>query len=602
VKSALMPTLISCNLLSKSFGAKNLFKGLSFGINTGEATGVIGANGSGKSTLLKILAGIETNDEGTVSRKRLLNVEYLPQVSVYPQNASAYSVVFGAAREIHGLDEIDTRVSRSLSLLGFADEEVKVETLSGGWKKRLDIACSIVNEPGLILFDEPTNHLDIEGLIWFEKLLKSAKFAWVMVSHDRYFLERTAGRIIELNKMYPKGCFDVEGGYSTYLEKKAEFIENTKKAELSLASRVRIEVEWLKRGPKARTCKSKYRIDEANNLIEELSQLRNKMFTTKAGINFSSSYRKTKQLVVLNNISKSFNGKKVLKDFSFTIFSGLKIGVLGSNGIGKSTLLKIINKQYEPDSGTIKQADGLRIVYFDQHREALNPKWTLKMALSGNDESVIFNGQSIHIIAWAKRFQFKPEQIDAPVSKLSGGEQARIMIARLMLQPADVLLLDEPTNDLDIQTLVTLEESLMDFPGAVVLISHDRYMLSKTCDLFIGFTGDEEIELFADYEQWEKVFSQSKNKAVNISNKINNPPEPLKKVLSYKQKKDLQTIEQDIQKAEEEIKSIEVMIADPGNSSDFSKLEQLSKDLKLAHDKVDSLFAYWHELEELKKP
>ena len=596
-----MPTLITCNTLSKTFGTKNLFNDLSITVSRGDAIGIIGPNGSGKSTLLKMIAGIEDCDEGTIARRKLINVQYLPQVSVYAPKATAHSVVLGAAKEIHDADEIDIRVAKSLSMLGFTDVDVKVETLSGGWKKRLDIACSIVNNPTLILFDEPTNHLDIEGLIWFEKLLKSSSFSWVMVSHDRYFLEKTVNRVIELGKMYPGGCFDTKGSYSEFLEKKAEFLQNSKKVEQSLASKVRREVDWLRHGPKARTGKAKYRIDEANNLIEELSNLRNKMSKTKTDINFSASNKKMKQLVKLENVSKAFGDKKILKDFNFTLCAGLNIGILGMNGIGKSTLLKLINKEITPDSGNIKQAENLKVVYFSQHREALDPNWTLKMALSRDEEAVMFKGQSINITSWAKRFEFQPEQLEFPVSKLSGGEQARVMIARLMTQQADVLLLDEPTNDLDIQTLISLEESLVDFPGTVVLVTHDRCMLNNTCDLFIGFTGDQEVELYSDYTQWEKALSQSKNRTDNsLSTESKSTKNTKKAGITYKEKQDLQKIEHEILELDEQIEKIHGQLIDPNNASDFVALEKLSTELKAAQDEVERLYVYWNALEKKK--
>lgn len=593
-----MGTLITCNGLSKSFGAKNLFKDISITISKGDALGIIGPNGSGKSTLLKILAGIEEKDAGTISYSKFLRVEYLPQISIYEANATVWEIVKSKAVVIENMEDIDVRVATSLSMLNFTNTNLKVETLSGGWKKRLDIACSIVNNPSLILFDEPSNHLDIEGLICFEKLLKSSNFTWVIVSHDRFFLEKTVNRLIELNKMYPKGYFDVKGSYSVFLEKKAQFLENTKKVQESLASKVRREIEWLHHGAKARTSKSKYRIDEANNLINELSTLKNKMQVSATNINFSASNRKSKQLIQIENISKAYSTKQIFKNFSFTICSGLNIGILGSNGIGKSTLLKLINKQIEPDAGTITHAEGLKIVYFSQHRDDLNPNWTLKMALSENADAVLFKDQEINIVTWAKRFQFEKGQLEFPVSKLSGGEQARLMIARLMLEKADVLLLDEPTNDLDIPTLTVLEESLENFSGTVVLVTHDRYMLNNTCDLFLGFTASNEIELFSDYFQWEKAFI--KNKASATTNKKPILNKDKKPSLSYKEKQDLKKIEEDIHALDTLVLKIEAELIDPKNLTNFSILENLSLDLKNTQDKIDELYAYWNRLEKRK--
>lgn len=594
-----MSTLLTCNELCKSFG-KPLFKDISITINKGDALGIIGPNGSGKSTLLKILAGLEEKDAGTISYNKLTSIEYLPQITNYTAGLSVWEIVKHKAKEIHDAEDIDVRVASSLSMLGFTNTNLKVETLSGGWKKRLDIACSLVNNPSLILFDEPTNHLDIEGLLCFEKLLHASSFTWVIVSHDRFFLEKTINRIIELNRIYPKGYFDVKGSYSSFLEKKAEFLENTKKVQESLASKVRREIDWLHHGAKARTSKAKYRVDEANNLIEELATIKNKMQVSKTNISFSSSNRKTKQLAKIENLTKSFNKKNILKNFSFTLCSGINIGILGANGIGKSTLLKLINKDIEAETGNITYAQNLKIVYFSQHRETLNPAWTLKMALSENLDSVLFKDQEINVVTWAKRFQFQAEQLEFPVSKLSGGEQAKLMIARLMLEKADILLLDEPTNDLDIPTLSALEESLENFAGTVVLVTHDRYMLNKTCDLFLGFIGGGEIELFSDYSQWEKAFLKTKSKPSVIKANIFKTEHLKKATLTYKEKQDLKKIETDILENENLLTEIEGKLLDSKNSSDFNMLEKLSLDLKNTQDKIDELYIYWNSLEKRK--
>jgi len=595
-----MSIILSANQLSKTFGAKPLFKDISISISKGDALGIIGPNGTGKSTLLKILAGLEDKDAGIISYTKLTRIEYLPQITNHDPNTSVWDIVKNKAKTINEDEEIDLRVSRSLSLLNFTDYNIKVASLSGGWKKRLDIASSIVNNPTLILFDEPTNHLDIEGLLCFENLLKKASFSWAIVSHDRYFLEKTVNRVIELNHMYPKGYFDVKGSYGSFLNKKAEFLENIKKVEESLASKVRREIDWLHHGAKARTSKAKYRVEEANNLIDEITNIKNKMKVSKTKISFSSSNRKTKQLLKIQNLNKSYNENYILKNFSFTITAGLNIGILGPNGIGKSTLLKLIKNEIEPDSGTINYAENIKIVYFSQHREALNPAWTLKMALSENSDSVLFNDQEINIVSWARRFQFQAEQLEFPVSKLSGGEQARLMIARLMLEKADILLLDEPTNDLDIPTLTALEESLEDFNGTVLLVTHDRYMLNKTCDLFLGFSSSGEIELFSDYSQWEKTYFDNKNKSfINKIKKLSQSS--LKKTsLSYKEKQDLKKIEDEILQNENLILEIETKLIDPKNSSDFITLEKLSIELKNTQDKVEALYAYWNNLEKKK--
>ncbi|MFZ3056372.1 MAG: ATP-binding cassette domain-containing protein, partial [Smithella sp.] len=340
----------------------------------------------------------------------------------------------------------DVKTATSLSIVGFDDHTVKVNTLSGGWTKRLDIACGIVNEPELLILDEPTNHLDYQALAWLENFLGSARFTWVMVSHDRFLLERCANRIVEISKRYEGNIFQSEGRYDDFLEKHLLYIEQQNKLEGVMSNKVRAEIEWLRRGPKARRTKAKYRIDEAHNLIKDLADLKEKKQTSRTEIEFSASNRKTKVLVKIKNIGKSFGDKHILKNFTVNFTTGLRIGLLGGNGVGKTTLLKLLSKQIEPDAGSVEHADNLKIVYFDQARESLQQQKTIKQFLADGNDTVIFKDRSVHLVSWIKRFGFSTEQINSTIASLSGGEQARILIAKLMLQPADILLLDEPTN------------------------------------------------------------------------------------------------------------------------------------------------------------
>lgn len=584
-----MAVLLSLDRVCKSFGAKTLFQDLCLTINDGDRIGIIGDNGTGKSTLTKIMINIENTDSGNISRKKNLKTAYIPQVSEHPDNSTVWDVVRNNATT--ALKDPDTKTARALSLVGFDNFIAKISTLSGGWKKRLDIACGIVNEPELLILDEPTNHLDFAGLVWLESFLGSASFSWVMVSHDRSLLEKSVNRIVEINKRYDGYIFQSKGKYHDFLEKRMQYMEQQKNLEIVMSNKVRRELEWLRRGPKARATKAQYRMDEAQNLIEDLAKLRDKMSYSKTEIDFSSSNRKTKQLIKIQNLSKSFDNKDILKNFSFNLTNNLRIGLLGGNGVGKSTLLKLLNKKLEPDSGKIEHVENLKIVYFDQGRTSIDLKKTLKQFLADGSDSVVFKDRPVHLTSWIKKFGFMPEQTDSIIGKLSGGEQARTLIAKLMLESADVLLLDEPTNDLDITTIETLEDSLMEFEGLLVLVSHDRYLMSRTCDLFLGFTNKGKIELFSDYTQWESSLKIEKKVTKEQKVKSKN-----KTKLSYKEKIELEKAEEQIEILEKKIHNIHIQMSDQQNCSDFVLLNKLAEELRSSEDLLETTYKRWEEL------
>ncbi len=347
--------------------------------------------------------------------------------------------------------------------------------------------------------------MDLEGISWLEKLITSASFACVVVSHDRYFLENISNGMAELSRVYPDGIFRTEGNYSTFLQRREEFLNAQAKHQEALANRVSIEIEWLRRGAKARTTKSKARIDAAGRMIGELAEVNARTQTAVTRIDFNASDRKTKKLIEMLGVSKTLGGRPLFRDLDLTLMPGRRVGLVGANGTGKSTLLKIIRSEITPDAGEVRRADNVRIVYFDQAREQLQPELTLRKALAAHGDSVIYQDQPVHVVAWAKRFLFRTDQLEMPVGRLSGGEKARVLIARLMLEPADVLLLDEPTNDLDIATLEVLEENLTEFPGALVLVTHDRFMLDRVSTLVMGLDGEGGAQAFAEYAQWEQA-------------------------------------------------------------------------------------------------
>ena len=599
-----MALLLNVQGLKKSYGATPLFQNVGFNVSEGDRLGLVGPNGSGKSTLLEILAGRREPDAGEVALKKNTRLAYVAQESLFEVGVSIRAVLRQAMQEA-GVPaaEQDAREAETFGRVGFADLETDASTLSGGWRKRLAIACALVTAPDILLLDEPTNHLDLGGIDWLEKLLTNSRFACVVISHDRYFLENVATSMAELNRAYPDGLFRAQGNYSTFLERKGEFLAAQAKHQESLENRVRIEMEWLRRGPKARATKAKARIDNAHGLIAELADMNNRSRTGSAGIDFSASDRKTKRLIELKNVSYGFESRQLFENFNFVVTAGTRIGLVGPNGSGKTTLLRLMRGETEPQSGEVQRAENLRIVYFDQNRP-LDPSLTLKQALSPYGDSVVYQERTIHVAAWASRFLFLSEQLNQPVSRLSGGERARVMIAKLMLEPADVLLLDEPTNDLDIPTLEILEESLVEFPGALVLVTHDRYMLDRVSTLVLGLDGDGGFERFADYSQWDVWQAERKKAKIRAAApaKATNVALAPKKKLSYIDNRDRETIESRIMEAEELLSTRKSLLEETGVVTDPKRLAETYKQIEEAQSAVDALYARWSKLEEKLQP
>jgi ATP-binding cassette subfamily F protein uup len=598
-----MALLGSCTGLTKSYGSRLLFENIALGISEGERLGLIGRNGAGKSTLLRILAGQEVPDSGTLSFRRNTRVGYVPQEAEFPESHTVHEVIAAAIApgpNAPHLDDLERAalISQTLGRAGFTDFTVRTEALSGGWKRRLAIAREIAQSPDVLFLDEPTNHLDFEGIQWLEKLLSSAAFASVVVSHDRYFLDTVVNDMAEIDRAYPGGIFRVDGSYSRFLEKKEEFLLSQSNRQEALANRVQREVEWLRRGAKARTGKSKARIDNAGRLMRELSDLETRTAKGVTQIDFTATDRRTKRLLSVENISKQLGGRTLFRDLSFTLAPGTRLGLLGLNGTGKTTLLRILSGELGADSGNVERAAALRMVYFDQAREQLDREQTLRQGLGAHGDTVIFRDKPIHVAGWAKRFLFDSGQLDRPMSSLSGGEQARVLIARLMLQPADVLLLDEPTNDLDIPTLEVLEDSLTEFPGALVLVTHDRYLLDRVSTLMLGLDGRGAAQLFADYWQWEqaKMGQPEVPKPAKPESAAPKPP-PSKKKLSYHEAREWEQMEARILEAEQQLEAIRAEMHSPEVVSDGPRLQACYARLQLAEAAVHALYARWAELE-----
>jgi ATP-binding cassette subfamily F protein uup len=601
-----LPPIINAQDISKAFGANPLFQNICFTVSEGDRIGLIGPNGSGKSTLLRILAGDVSPDGGEIAVRKRIRLSYVEQDSKFKPGATVRSVA-QSAMESAGVPESDrgTRFAETLGRAGFEDLNAEASSLSGGWQKRLAIVEALVQGPDILLLDEPTNHLDLAGIEWLEEVLEAAAFACVVVSHDRYFLENVATEMAELNRTYPDGLLRVSGSYTRFLEKKEEFLHAQSKRQEALENLVHREIEWLRRGAKARTRKSKARIDKAGELMGELADLNARRRSGTALIDFSATDRKTKRLIELEDVSCEMGGRTLFTALNFVITAGIRVGLVGPNGSGKTSLLRLLRGESVPSRGEIHRADWLRIVYFDQSRE-LDPDVTLRRALAPEGDSVIYQDRMIHVASWAAKFLFAGEQLNQPVGRLSGGERARVLIAQLMLQPADVLLLDEPTNDLDIPTLDILEESLLEFRGSLVLVTHDRYMLDRVSTVVLGLDGDGGSGLFADYSQWESWLEERHQMARNDARVAASSPEddsrqtPGKKKLSYLEAREYDAIEHRVAEAEVVLQAKRVQLEDPQIVSDGPRLMAAHAEMEEAQDKVDTLYARWAELEKKK--
>jgi ATP-binding cassette subfamily F protein uup len=602
-----MSTCITLRNISKAFGIRQLFTNISLAVSEKERIGLIGPNGSGKSTLLKIMAGLIASDSGDRTLRQGVRLAYVAQEDRFEAGDSISQVVMRAAVEAFGgtADDVEqtTRVSVILGRLGFTDPNAPMDALSGGWKKRLSVARALVTEPDVLLLDEPTNHLDLRSILWLERFLSGAPFAFVVVSHDRFFLENICARTIELSAAYPEGYLSVDGPYSALIEAREAFLETQGVLEQSLANKARREIEWLRRGPKARGTKAKARIDAAGSLFKDLAATRERnRATVKAAIDFSGTGRQTKRLLVAENLTKGYDGRTMFSDLDIVLSPGVRLGLTGPNGSGKSTLLRILGGEEKPDAGKVSNAPNLNIVMFDQKREQLDKEQTLRQAFAPDSDSVIYRGQPVHVVTWAKRFALRPDQLDLPVGLLSGGEQARVLIARLMLRSADVLLLDEPTNDLDIPTLEMLEESLLDFPGAVVLISHDRSLIDRVSTVLLGLDGAGAARVYADYAQWEVDFLEHERaeareaKAKEKASKGKGRTDGGKKKLSFNEQREYDCIEATIQQAEAAVETARVALEDPSIASDGLELSHRLETFQAAEAEVERLYARWGEL------
>jgi len=597
-----VPPIINAQGISKTFGVAPLFHDISFSISDADRIGLIGPNGAGKSTLLQILGGRQAADSGDVAIRKRTRLSYVAQHSEFSSGKTVRSIIADAMEQTAVPEaDRDALMAETLGRAGFTDFHVEATALSGGWRKRLAIVEGLVQAPDVLLLDEPTNHLDLAGIEWLETILQTGRFASVVVSHDRYLLENFSIELVELNRIYEDGLLRVKGNYSAFLQAKENYLEAQGKRQESLANRVRTEIEWLRRGPKARGTKAKARIENAQEMIGELAEINTRSRVNTATIDFSSTDRRTKQLMELENVEYTIGDRTLFDGVEMKIKPGMRIGLVGPNGSGKTTLLRLLRGDILPIRGEIRRADQLRIVYFDQNR-VLDPDVTLKRALAPDADSVVYQDRVIHVASWADRFLFSSESLNQPVGRLSGGERARVLIAQLMLQPADVLLLDEPTNDLDIPTLEVLEESLLEFRGALVLVTHDRFMMDRVSTTVLGLDGLGHAERFADYSQWE-IWQRSQEDGAAaaappvVNTAVTERPQSTKRKLSYLEAREYEGIEERVAAAEETLAQKRAALNDPAIASNGPRLLAASAEMEEAQRVVDALYTRWSELE-----
>lgn len=628
--------LITFENICKSYSEKKLIENLSFGINDGEKIGLIGINGTGKSTLLKIVAGAEEIDSGKITKANRVRIEYLPQSPDYDDNATVLEQVFKAeSKELNLLgryqdllkklekdysdetnnelikvqEQIDTMnlwdlendAKSVLTKLGIDNFDQKVSELSGGQKKRISLASALITPCELLVLDEPTNHLDSDTIDWLEEYLNNRKGSLLMITHDRYFLDRVTNRILELDK---GRLFSYEGNYTLFLEKKMERLQLESSMEDKRQNLIRNELKWVKRGARARTTKQKARLQRFDELVNRDIIKEDE----KIDISVASS-RLGKKIIEIKNISKSFDGKKVIDDLEYTLARTDRIGIVGKNGLGKSTLINILNGKLEPDSGTIEIGETVKIGCFSQDDSHMDP--TMKAIDYIKEESdyiTTADGTRITASMMCERFLFNSTLQYTLIEKLSGGERRRLHLLRVLMGAPNVLLLDEPTNDLDIETLKRLEDYLDEFDGVVITVSHDRYFLDRICNKIFAYEGNGRIFIFtgnySDYSIFREIegieFEDDKPEKVPKQKKepeVEKNKSDKKTKFSYKEQKEFDSIDSDIEQLEKKISALEestVMYA-----TDFTKLQEIMDEKAELEKELEYKYERWEYLNEL---
>ena len=578
--------ILNAEKISKTFGEKELFNQVTLGVNDGDKIGVIGVNGTGKSTFLKIIAGIEAPDEGQIVKGRSVTVEYLPQTPEFLENDTIISYVIRGKK-----NSSEAQAKTILNKLGISDFEADINTLSGGQKKRIALARVLVEPAEVLILDEPTNHLDNDMVIWLENYIKKFKGELIMVTHDRYFLDNVTNRIVELDK---GGLYSYETNYSGFLELKTQREDMARATEAKRANILRTELEWIRRGCKARSTKQQARIDRYEDMKEASRKARASF--EKQSLEMSSvSTRLGKKTIEVKNVSKSFNGVTYINDFTYIFLKDDRIGIIGHNGCGKSTLMKIITGLVKPDSGSVEIGETVKIGYFMQENEPLDESLNVLEYVKNIGEYVRTTTGLITASQMCDKFLFTPKMQWTPISKLSGGEKRRLYLLSVLMSAPNVLILDEPTNDLDIETLKILEDFIDEFIGVVIVVSHDRYFLDRICNKIFSFEDNGIINVYngnySDYlinkeikflkeKEEQKIKDEPSKKKAYVRNKDERPK------FTFKEQREFETIYSTIEEIENKISEIEEEMIK--NSSSYGLLNELDQEkIKLEEELLE---------------
>jgi len=585
--------LLSAEHLSINFGSRQLLDDVNFYLNEGDKTGVIGINGTGKSTFLKVLVGETEPDSGLVSRNPNVQVSYLPQNPIMDDNATVLEQVFlHVPAEFRQLNEYEAKTM--LNKLGIVNYEQKIGTLSGGQRKRVALAAALIHPADVLVLDEPTNHLDAEMTAWLEDRLRKFRGGLIMITHDRYFLERVVNHITELNR---GKLYHYEANYSRYLELKEQRMEMAEASERKRQSILRVEREWIMRGCRARSTKSKDRIERYEQLRDQDAPERDSTIQMAA-----ASSRLGKKVIEMNQISKSFDGRCVIRNFSYNLLRQDRIGIVGHNGAGKSTLLHLIAGELAPDSGTVDMGTTVKIGHFSQEGRELDLGQRVYDFIHSIAEETHTEEGTFTAKQMMERFMFPSDLQSVPIGRLSGGERRRLYLLSVLMEAPNVLLLDEPTNDLDIMTLSILEDYLQSFPGPILTVSHDRFFLDKMADTIFEVRGDGEILQYTG--NWSDWAAKRKETAVPAKeSKLKEPaakrPREQKLRFSYKEEREFAVIDSEIAQLEEQL--AQCLAAQEQCGSDYLKLQQLQEQQTELEARLDEKMERWVYLTELKE-